>query len=305
MFQDLYQHLPEQLNPIAFSIGFFSLRWYALSYILGFMVVYFALYWRVKNNELEYDAQISDFAFSIFNKFLNFKFQVSNLILDFILIAFGVAILTGRIGFVLLYDLAFYLANPIAIISPFNQVSGAYVGIYGMSYYGALVGVLAAAWFFCRRNKLDFFAWGDFIVPAIPAGYFFGRIGNFLNGELFGRITNLPIGMYFSNDPNFLRHPSQLYEALGEGLFLFLVFWLLRNKKYRKGTLFFGYIFSYAFIRFWIEFFRQPDPQIGLFMKFFSLGQILSFIVIVFTIVSWLVLKKKLNNDTLRLEKIQ
>lgn len=200
---------------------------------------------------------------------------MQNLIFDFLLYSFIAALLGGRIGYVLLYNFSYFWAHPLAIISPYDIASGQYVGLYGMSYHGALLGVILAIAYFCKNNRLSFWRWADFIAPAIPAGYFFGRVGNFLNGELYGRITTSPLGMYFAQDPTTLRHPSQLYEAFGEGILLFVILWTLRNKKFKPGTLSLLYIMGYGIVRFFLEFFRQPDPQVGFLLNYFTLGQIL------------------------------
>lgn len=155
-----------------------------------------------------------------------------------------------------------------------------------MSYFGGLIGIVIAAIIYVKAKRLNFWQFSDFIVPAIPAAYFFGRLGNFLNGELFGRVTTSWIGMYFPNSvdaQNFmsiqLRYPSQLFEAFFEGIILFIILWLLRNKSKFPGYLLIVYLFGYGFFRFFIEFFRQPDPQIGLFLGFLTLGQIFSLIL--------------------------
>jgi len=196
------------------------------------------------------------------------------------LITFIAALLGGRIGYVLFYNLPYFWAHPLAIVSPYDAASGQYVGIYGMSYHGALIGVIIATTYFCKKNNISFWQWSDFVVPAIPAGYFFGRVGNFLNGELFGRVTDSPLGMYFAQDSINLRHPSQLYEAFGEGVLLFVILWAVRNKKHRPGTILIYYVMGYGIIRFMIEFFRQPDPQIGFLGSYFTLGQLLCVVMI-------------------------
>ncbi|PIP26247.1 MAG: prolipoprotein diacylglyceryl transferase, partial [Candidatus Moranbacteria bacterium CG23_combo_of_CG06-09_8_20_14_all_40_16] len=181
-----YQELPLRINPLVFHFGFFQISWYALMYLVGFVAVYGLLLWRIKKKEGDWSKEnIREF---LWNAFLG-------------------AIIGGRLGYVLFYNLPFYWENPLAIISPFDQ-QGQWTGIYGMSYHGGLMGALLAALFFSRKNKLNFFSWADFIVPAVPAGYFFGRLGNFLNGELFGRITQKSWGMYFPGE-TLLRHPSQ------------------------------------------------------------------------------------------------
>lgn len=259
---DWYQQLPLHINPIAFSIGSFSIRWYAISYLIAFGLVYLLLVLRIWKGEMGFSLK---------------KFDV----FDFIMFAFIAALLSGRIGYVLLYNFPYFQAHPLAIVSPYDISTGHYIGIYGMSYHGALVGVIVAIWYFCKSSGIRFWQWADFIAPAIPAGYFFGRIGNFLNGELYGRMTHSPLGMYFAQDPISLRHPSQLYEALGEGLLLFVILWAVRNKKYRPGTISMIYVIGYGVMRFVIEFFRQPDPQIGFLAGHFTLGQVLCGIMII------------------------
>lgn len=291
-----YQHIPLAIDPIVFSIGSFALRWYAVSYLVGLLVIYGLLRLRIYREEFSvsiFNSQFSILPGQAGNKISNFKFQISNLVLDFLLISFIAAIIGGRLGFVLFYDLSYFMAHPWAIISPFDQAGGALIGIYGMSYFGALVGVVLASFYFCRKNKIVFWKWMDFVVPAIPAGYFFGRIGNFLNGELFGRVTSSPMGMYFWQDTTSLRHPSQLYEALGEGLLLFFILWSLRNKKYATGTISMLYIFGYGFVRFLVEFFRSPDPQLGLFWNMLSLGQLFSFAMMAAALLFWYAFRKR------------
>jgi phosphatidylglycerol:prolipoprotein diacylglycerol transferase len=268
---DWYQHLPLTLSPIAFSIGPFSVRWYSLSYLVGFLVVYILLAWRIRRGES--------------------RGLISNLVQDYIIFIAFVAIIFGRLGYVVFYNPSYFLAHPWQIILPYDG-NGFFVGIFGMSYYGALIGILGASWVFCRKNKLNFLSWADFIVPAVPLGYFFGRVGNFLNGELFGRVTSSKLGMYFSTDPGELRYPSQLLEASLEGIVLFIFLWSLRNKKMFKNRLLFVYIIGYSFFRFWGEFFRNPDPQIGLMWGIFSMGQALSFLTILIASI-WLFQKSK------------
>ncbi|HOX10490.1 MAG TPA: prolipoprotein diacylglyceryl transferase [Candidatus Moranbacteria bacterium] len=303
-----YQNLSLHIDPIAFTVGSFSVRWYAISYLVAFLTVYCLLKWRVKHDS-QIIAQISNFQFPISKQFSNIKSQIlneiqdtkyyiQNTILDFLLVAFFLALIGGRIGYVLLYNFTYFINNPISIIWPFEN--GNFVGLYGMSYHGGLVGVLIGSWIFLRVKKINpapsrscdlssqqtknlsgrcginFLAWADFVVPAVPLGYFFGRIGNFLNGELYGRITNSSLGMCFANNQTILRHPSQIYEAVLEGLLLFAILWKLRNKKLPKGWLLAIYLIGYGILRIIGEQFREPDPQIGLLLNFFTLGQLLS-----------------------------
>ena len=279
-FLNLYQNLPLSINPIALKIGFFSLAWYSVMYLVAFLVIYLLLQWRIKNDS------------KIFPDFLNISKNIENF---FIYSIIGI-IVGARLGYVIFYDLSFFLANPWQIISPFDS-SGNFIGIYGLSYHGGLLGVILAGIFFVRKYKINFWRFADFIIPVIPLGYFFGRIGNFLNGELYGRLTDKPWGMYFLDENLIvaLRHPSQLYEALFEGIIIFLILWFLRNNQKMSGKLLSLYIFLYGFFRFFIEFWRQPDTQIGLLAGFFTLGQIFSLGMMIAGVVFWVFMEKKRN----------
>jgi phosphatidylglycerol:prolipoprotein diacylglycerol transferase len=272
MILNWYQNLPLHIDPIAFAVGSFSVRWYGLMYLVGFAVVYLILLWRIKYDNLEK------------------IFQDSNMVFDYLLLAFFSALIGGRLGYVLLYDTAYFFADPLAIISPFDQ-SGNLTGFYGMSYHGALAAIVFSSWIFLKKKKIDFLAWADFVIPAAALGYFFGRIGNFLNGELFGRLTSSPIGMHFAADAANLRHPSQLYEAFLEGILLFVVLWKIRNHKFEKGFLFGIYLLGYGLLRIVAEQFREPDPQLGFLWNYFTLGQILSSTMVVFGLLL-IILKK-------------
>jgi phosphatidylglycerol:prolipoprotein diacylglycerol transferase len=195
-------------------------------------------------------------------------------ILDFIFYSAIGLLLGARLFFVFFYGWEYFSQHLWEIFVPYNFSSGQLSGIYGMSYHGGLIGIIIATIIFCRKNKIDFWKFSDFAIPAIPAGFFFGRLGNFLNGELYGRITEKWWGMHFDSSI-ILRHPSQLYEALGEGVLLFVIFWLLRNNKKISGQFLIFYLIAYGIIRFIIEFFRQPDPQVGLILNFLTLGQAL------------------------------
>lgn len=277
-----YQHLPLNIDPIAFSIGSFSVRWYAISYIIGLAVIYGLLMLRIKKGEFPtrlQDSTISDQQ-EIQNKSCSLFAVHCLLVVDFLLVSFFAALIGGRIGYVLIYGLPYFISNPSAIISPFGQ-QGNFTGLYGMSYHGALLGIILGGYVFLHIKKIDFFEWADFVVPAVPLGYFFGRLGNFLNGELYGRATVSSIGMYFQADPFVLRHPSQLYEAVLEGLVLFLILWKMRNARFFPGALLGAYLIGYGAMRIVAEIFREPDPQLGLFFSHCTMGQILSLLMIV------------------------
>ncbi len=253
--------LPSHISPVLFQIGSFQLRWYSLMYLVAFGLTYFLVVRRIRQEKFPYTPE-----------------TIQDL---FIWIVLGL-ILGGRLGYVLFYNLDYYSHHLLEIFLPFEFSGGVrFVGISGMSFHGGLVGVLLAAIWFCRRNGIAFWNMVDLICPAVPLGYTFGRLGNFLNGELWGRATTMPWGMYFPLDPTGqLRHPSQLYEALFEGIVLFAILWVIRRKSPFDGFLFSLYLIGYGLIRFVIEFFREPDAQLGLLLFSLSMGQILCLLMI-------------------------
>jgi len=254
-FFNFWHHLPEHITPYIIQIGQFQIRYYGLMYILAFLTVYLLVIYRIKREDYNYSEDV-----------------IQNYFFWGIL---GVMI-GGRLGYVIFYNLKYYISHPLEIFLPFSLSNGFhFTGIAGMSYHGGLVGVIVAGIMFCRKNKINFWRFADLFIPATPLGYTFGRLGNFINGELYGRATTKPWGMYFPQDiTHQLRHPSQLYEAFFEGVFLFLILWNLRKKKIFEGFLLSLYLIGYGIVRFFIEFVREPDPQIGLIFRFFTLGQI-------------------------------
>ncbi|MBP7342125.1 MAG: prolipoprotein diacylglyceryl transferase [Deltaproteobacteria bacterium] len=255
-FVSAWQHLPSHISPVLFSIGSFQLRYYSLMYLVAFAVVYGLFYYRIRRREISITAE---------------HFQ------DYLLWAMVGLIVGARLGYALFYNFSYYLAHPLEIILPFDFSDGfRFVGLSGMSYHGGLIGVVAVTLFFCRRHKIHFWRFGDWLCAAAPLGYLFGRIGNFLNGELWGRATTVPWGMVFPLDATgALRHPSQLYEALFEGLFLFVVLWSIRKHNPFDGFTVGLYIFGYGLVRFFIEFFREPDAHLGFVLGFNTMGQVL------------------------------
>jgi phosphatidylglycerol:prolipoprotein diacylglycerol transferase len=256
-----WQHLPGRLSPVLVEFGTFQIRYYSLMYLVAFALTYFLVLYRIRDEKYPFGAE-----------------TIQDLMLWLIL---GL-ILGGRLGYVLFYNSDYYLHHPWEIILPFDFSAGIrFVGISGMSFHGGALGVLAAAVIFCRRRGLDFWRLADLFCPAIPLGYTFGRIGNFINGELYGRPTDVPWGMFFPLDQEgLLRHPSQLYEAFWEGIVLFVVLWSIRKKSPMEGFLLAMYLIGYGLVRFFIEFFRQPDAQLGYFWGLLTMGQILCLIMI-------------------------
>jgi phosphatidylglycerol:prolipoprotein diacylglycerol transferase len=255
-FLTAWQQLPYAISPILFSIGSFQLRYYSLMYLVAFAVVYVLFFYRIKRREISISTEV---------------FQ------DYLVWAMIGVIAGARLGYALFYNLGYYMAHPLEIILPFDFSNGfRFVGLSGMSYHGGLIGVFLMTAWFCRKHKIRLWQFGDWLCAAAPLGYMFGRIGNFLNGELWGRATTMPWGMYFPLDATqSLRHPSQLYEALFEGLFLFIVLWSIRKHNPFEGFSVGLYIFGYGLVRFVIEFFREPDAHLGFVLGFNTMGQVL------------------------------
>ncbi len=258
---NVWQNLPAQISPTLFGIGSFQLRYYSLMYIVAFALVYSLVLYRIKQEKYEYTAET---------------------IQDYMVWAMLGVIIGGRLGYVLFYNFGYYWQHPLEIILPFDFSNGMkFTGLSGMSYHGGALGVAAVSAYFCITRKINFWHFVDLFVPAIPLGYFFGRIGNFINGELYGRVTTMAWGMYFPLDQTQkLRHPSQLYEAFFEGIILFALLWLIRKKKRFDGFLLGIYICGYGFVRFIIEFFREPDYQLGFVLGSLSMGQVLCLLMI-------------------------
>jgi phosphatidylglycerol:prolipoprotein diacylglycerol transferase len=259
-FLTFWQTLPLHMDPVIFRIGSFRLQWYGLMYLVAFGITYRLARYRTRTEpgRFPYDEE----------------FLKNLLTYGFLGVLIG-----GRLGYVLFYNLPYYAGHPFEIILPFRSGPNGwhFSGISGMSYHGGLTGcILSCAWF-CRKFKADFWNLADLFFPAVPLGYTFGRIANFINGELWGRTTTSAIGMHFPDAPGFgLRHPSQLYEAFFEGLVLFAILWSLRKRRFPKGSFAGLYLIGYGFFRFFIEFFREPDAQLGLvFFGKFSMGQAL------------------------------
>ncbi len=252
----LWQHIPGHIKPYIVKFGQFEIRYYGLMYIVAFTIVYLLSLYRLRNEDYDYS-----------------KTTVENY---FVWAILGLMI-GARMGYVLFYNLRYYISHPLEIIIPFSFAGGFhFTGLAGMSYHGGLIGVLLATGIFCHKYKINFWQFADFLIPSIPLGYTFGRIGNFINGELYGRATTVPWGMYFPLDMNNeLRHPSQLYEAFFEGVFLFIILWSVRKKRVFNGLFLSIYLIGYGSVRFLIEYVREPDSHLGFFLGFLTLGQIL------------------------------
>ena len=238
-----------QIDPIVFSLGPLAVRWYGLMYVVGFVAFIVLGKWRAKRDEWRgmHPKDVDD------------------------MLLYGVigVILGGRLGYVLFYKPAYYLERPGEILQIWSG---------GMSFHGGFVGVMLAIWLFCWIKKKRWLATMDFVAPLVPIGLAAGRMGNFINGELPGRPTDVPWGMWFPqhDTQQIARHPSQLYQFAGEGLLLFVILWLYSSKPRPVGAVSGAFLVGYGFFRFLAEFTRQPDDFLGLLRFNLTMGQWLS-----------------------------
>ena len=248
------------IDPVAVSIGGLQLRWYGLMYLIGF-----AVGWALGRRRAARPGSSWRPA------------DVDDLLTCVML---GI-ILGGRLGYVLFYDLPAYVHDPMEILRIWNG---------GMSFHGGLLGVIGAFWHFARSRKRPFLEVADFVAPLVPQGLFFGRLGNFINGELWGKVSDAPWAMVLPGGGPYPRHPSQLYEALLEGLALFIVVWIYSAKPRRPGAVSGLFATGYGLFRFMVEFVRVPDAQLGyLAFGWLTMGQALCLPLILVGL--WLLLR--------------
>ena len=251
-------------DPVAFEIFSLEIRWYSLAYIVGI-----ALGWTYCKKKLIKDSRVLD----LFDDFITY-------------VIIGI-ILGGRFGYVLFYNFGYYIKNPLEILMVWNG---------GMSFHGGLIGVILASTLFANKYKISQFIFLDLVSLSAPIGIFFGRIANFINSELYGGVTDMPWGVQFILIDNIKRHPSQLYEAFLEGIILFLILQYFFKKNYLEipGKISALFLIFYSLFRFFVEFFRSPDPQIGYLILNLTLGQLISLLFIIAGILL-LYLKKNEN----------
>ena len=249
------------INPVAISVGPFAIRWYALAYIVGLLIGWrycLALAGRPPHLVARQDVD------------------------DFLVWATLGVVLGGRIGYILFYKPGYYIYHPLEML---------YVWHGGMSFHGGAIGVTIAITLFTRARRIPLFAFSDVITEAIPIGLFFGRLANFINGELYGRPSSVPWAMIFPNGGPVPRHPSQLYEAGCEGIVLFLLLFVAErlNARERPGLVTGLFLAGYAVARMSGELFRQPDPQLGFLIFGTTMGQLLSVPLLLFgaLIIGW------------------
>ncbi len=235
------------INPIALELGPLKIHWYGLMYLIAFTLAWYLGRLRARKADSGWhEDEVGDFMFYG---------------------ALGV-ILGGRIGYMLFYDFSNFIQHPLTLFKIWQG---------GMSFHGGLVGSMLALWYYARKTKRTFFQVADFVVPLFPLGYAAGRLGNFINGELWGRVTDMPWGMVFLHVDTQPRHPSQLYQMFLGGIVIFIVMWIYTGKKRPQMATSGLFLILFGCYRIFVEFFRQPDKQLG-FIAFdwLTMGQLLS-----------------------------
>ena len=239
--------IPE-IDPIAIQIGPLAIRWYGITWLAAFSTIYYLI------NKFQKDIDVNQTSDLMFYSLLG-------------------AILGGRVGYILFYSFDQFLANPLSIFAIWQG---------GLSFHGGLLGVLVSCYWLSKKWKMGFFWLMDRVAPYVPPGLGFVRLGNFLNSELLGRPTEVSWGVIFPSDPlGLVRHPSQLYQAFGEGVILFIYMLIIAKRPKPTMSISGHFLIGYGFIRFSTEFFRTPDQHIGFVLDFLTRGQILSFPMIV------------------------
>jgi phosphatidylglycerol:prolipoprotein diacylglycerol transferase len=240
------------INPVLLELGPFQIRYYGLFYALGFVIAYFLIYYLAKRKELN---------------------LTKDDVADFLLYEIIGVVAGERLIYVFVYNPCYYLQNPLEVIAVWHG---------GLSFHGGLLGAITACYLFCKKKKIEFYDIADLAVVPVALGLALGRIGNFINAELYGRITNLQWCIDYSknqfveNLPEGCRHPSQIYASV-KNLAIFAILWFIKDKKMPKGFMFWSFVTFYGLFRTIAESFRQPDEQIGFILNYFTMGQLLSF----------------------------
>ncbi|MBF0473102.1 MAG: prolipoprotein diacylglyceryl transferase [Nitrospirae bacterium] len=250
------------IKPYIIKIGSLQIRWYGLMYLLGLASSYFLAQREVKRLQLKIDSD-----------------DIENL---YFYIFLGM-IIGARLGYILFYNLSFYLTNPLEVFETWHG---------GMSFHGGLVGGVTFGIYYCIKRHIDYIKLLDILIPTVPLTLAFGRVGNFINGELYGRPTEVPWAMVFPDAGLMGRHPSQIYEFLLEGVLLFIILWTAKGRLKTKGASLPLFLTLYGCFRIIAEFFREPDPQVGFFFGIITMGQILSLSMIIAGAIIYRILRK-------------
>lgn len=271
--------LHPQFNPVALQIGPLAVHWYGISYLMAF-----TLFWWLARLRLQQPSM------QAFEQHGSIRFQPQHV--DDLLF-YGVigVLLGGRLGYVVFYQPLYFLQHPFEVFAVWQG---------GMSFHGGMLGVLVAMWVFARRHQSHFWIITDWIAPAVPLGLASGRMGNFINGELWGRVTSsdLPWAMVFPQAGSEPRHPSQLYQFALEGVLLFLILWGMSKRPQLMGRISAAFLVGYGAMRFVAEYFREPDAHLGLLGLGLSMGQWLCIPMIMLGIFIWVWVPRTLDPRT-------
>lgn len=240
------------IDPVILKIGPLSVRWYGVMYVIGFTASYLLVNYQVTKSKKAVDIKVIDSMY---------LFLIAGLLVG------------GRLGYTVFYNFGYYVKNPLEIFAVWHG---------GMSFHGGLIGAIVAGVIFTKKYQRDFWRLADVVIVTVPIGLGLGRLGNFINGELYGRVTNVPWGIVFPEGGSLPRHPSQIYEFLLEGVVLFSILWFLKDKKFKPGMLTSLFLILYGVFRIIVELFREPDSQIGFIFGFVTMGQILSVVMVLF-----------------------
>ncbi len=255
------------LDPILFDLGFIKLRWYSLAYVFGILIGW----WYGKKIIIQKSSNLNN----------NSETRAFDDLITYLIISI---IIGGRVGYVIFYNLNYYIKNPLEIIKIWEG---------GMSFHGALIGIILGTYIFSKKNKIKVFFFLDIIACVAPIGIFLGRAANFINSELVGKVSNVPWGVIFPLIDNNPRHPSQIYEALLEGIILFFILrYVINRKGYKIGNCSCVFLIGYGLFRIISELFREPDAHIGYLFSLMSTGTLLSIIMIFSGLILFNFLKK-------------
>ena len=259
------------IDPVFIDIGLFQIRWYSIAYIFGIILGWLYAIKIIKELTIKH----------------NFTLITPKVFDDLIIYLILGIVLGGRLGYIIFYNYEYYIQNPFEILQIWNG---------GMSFHGGLIGVIIATIIFSRIKKINFLNLTDIIACVAPIGLLLGRIANFINGELFGKVSTLPWAVIFPEGGNVSRHPSQIYEAILEGIILFILinFLALRKQLLLKTGYISGlFLIFYSVLRIFSEIFREPDKHLGYFLNYFSMGALLSFATFLIGFLIIFVIKKK------------
>lgn len=255
------------IDPVLFRLGPLEIRWYGLMYLVGFAIAYFIIKSEFKRRGGPLPTEVAG---------------------DFLFYLILGLMLGARVGYVIFYNFDVYLHQPSEIFAVWRG---------GMSFHGGMLGMIVSGWVFSKTRGVSFLVLADIASLSVPLGLMAGRIGNFINGELYGRVTTVPWGMIFPGAGDLPRHPSQLYEAFMEGPVLFLILWSLRRRMTLPGSILALFIILYGVFRFFAEFFREPDVQLGYLHFGLTMGQILCLMMITGGSILMLALRKYSKTD--------